>query len=140
MTDREIKFRFWDNNNLRWCDTSPRFPSTIQFSSSEILAFVKAEIFRSVLLKGEIVVQQFIGIQDKKGTDIYEGDIVEIYLTGPVETSKPNIGKVIWDNEDLCFYLEVKLPSSRYRSGIVKWGFEYTELTVLGNIFEGVDK
>ncbi|REK50335.1 MAG: hypothetical protein DWQ49_15375 [Bacteroidetes bacterium] len=67
--------------------------------------------------------------------EIYEGDIVEIYLTGPVETSRPNIGKVFWNEEDLCFSLEVEIST-----GVVEWGFDYTELKVLGNTFEGVDK
>ena len=59
IMNREIKFRVWDEKYNQW-DTSP-------------LTIHPAE---SVVKQGRVI-QQFTGFLDKKGKEIYEGDIID---------------------------------------------------------------
>jgi uncharacterized phage protein (TIGR01671 family) len=124
---RNIKFRAFVDGEM--------YPVTnldyIQ-DGSGIIAHVHVKGINQEIPSGQFELMQYTGLKDKNGVEIYEGDVVEIYLTEPAATSRPNIGKVFWNEEDLCFSLEVEIST-----GVVEWGFGFTGLKVLGNIFEG---
>lgn len=61
---REIKFRFWDKDEKRYFE-----PEIAVFSPDGRIIDVNA-----VIVGEECIIEQFTGLKDKNGKEIYEGD------------------------------------------------------------------
>lgn len=113
MEQRTLKFRAWDNKNKK-------FPFKKFYIVGETTIF---DLLKQYKLEecDDLIIQQFTGLQDNKGEDIYEGDILIIWIDEDRQTD-------LYEVKDLReLYLECNRDDSYYRISSMK---------IVGNIFE----
>ena len=121
---REIKFKFWNKIARRFQPASKYAvdgEGKLVSYDYEMMAFDDPVEFSNTC----IVAQQYTGLKDKNGIEIYEGDIVK--ATSDQYENENFVGKVIFDEG--CFLTWINKNDIR---GI--WGED--DIEIIGNIFE----
>lgn len=112
---REIKFRAWDKLNK-------------EMFNVESINFQERRVYRDVVSYrdfNDIELMQYIGLEDKNGKEIYEGDIV-------FESFGENYYKIIFENGS--FRAEFKGDFEEYSLDLIDVVAQGCE--VVGNIYE----
>lgn len=118
---REIKFRVWDNIAKKYIDS--RYVSISGLGLLHVAKRIIKNCFRPPHTRKNpwFIVEQFTGLRDKNGTEIYEGDILIDDTGEPIE-------RWVVKFSDGGFVGEC--------AGVAEPLFELANLEVVGNIHE----
>ena len=113
---REIKFRAWDTKKERF----DYYPLISNGSVYNVDAFDDLVEYS----EGRMILQQYTGLKDKNGKEIYEGDFLQ---------DDDGIGEVEWVNEHCGFRVFTRNPSLYHN---LESDGSLRNSLVIGNIYE----
>jgi uncharacterized phage protein (TIGR01671 family) len=133
---RALKFRAWDKQNKCWF--KPVYEAYAN-KLSDLMIGLSGDMFEHTMKgieheslwpdKFELV--QFIGLKDKNGKEIYEGDIIRFGNAEKVEC------EIVWVNDICQFRMNPTFKHPKYMENA--WDLNRPTIEIIGNIYENPD-
>lgn len=133
---REIKFRAWIERYQKYMPVAMIYFEPI-LGKIDYIEVVATGGDWAKFYPEEVILEQYTGLKDKNGKEIYEGDIVEQFVCGVhqfkgKECGRKTLWQVRWNEEECCFELHY-LSGSLFGDSMMSNSDEYE---VIGNIHE----
>lgn len=144
----ELKFRIWDKQKQQYFDVKNGMVLAIG-NTDKYLAFSTNQGLYPIPDTGQKdlgqdrwIIEQFIGIKDKFGADIYIGDLVNFSTQGIThgpESEDIKTAPIWWSSQDLCvLFGKWRVESEVYS---YDWGYGFSEiqadsLKIVGNMLQ----
>ncbi len=136
--NRQIKFRGKDRNDGKWVYGDLLKPIT----GSRIVNYIavdngseKHATYRYFNVY-EDSVGQFTGLKDRRGQEVYEGDVVFWIAKDARGRGRGEQGAIIWDEHTMSWAILRDKPCADGRPCIISRPFDRQHLEVVGNIFD----
>ena len=121
--NREIKFRIWADNQFYYKCLVGNTNDTDDKKYTCPVVWLDA--MREWVNCDNGIISQYVGLKDKNGVEVYEGDKVMF----DYEWTKPDeIGVITWNKDTASFQIKGHIPSSSMKHLDI--------MKVIGNIYE----